>query len=59
MLPAAVLAIGVPDVPVVIVPVTFPIMLPVIEPMKPFRDVTGPVKVVDAMIIFLFAQVAY
>jgi hypothetical protein len=33
----------------VMLPVTLPVMLPI----KPFVDVTGPVKVVDAMIFFL------
>jgi hypothetical protein len=55
MLPAAVLAIGTPAVPVVNVPTK----LPVIAPTKPLIDVTGPVKVVEAMIISFFAQVAY
>jgi hypothetical protein len=40
-------------------PVTLPVILPVIAPTKPFKLVTGPVKVVDDIIYFLFAQVAY
>ena len=29
-----------------------------VPPMKPFSEVTGPEKVVEAMIMFLYAQVA-
>jgi hypothetical protein len=35
----------------VVVPVTLPVTLPVTAPMKPFVDVTGPEKVVLAMIV--------
>jgi hypothetical protein len=31
------------------VPATFPVTLPVTAPIKPFVDVTGPEKVVDAI----------
>jgi hypothetical protein len=43
MLPAVVTTTGAEEVPEI----------------KPFKLVTGPEKVLDAMIYFLFAQVAY
>jgi hypothetical protein len=40
----------------VVLPVTLPVTFPVTAPIKPFVDVTGPEKVVDAM-IFPYIQV--
>jgi len=51
----AILPVMLPVTLPVMLPVTLPVMLPVVLPIKPFVDVTGPVKVVDAMICFPFA----
>ena len=48
---AAAVEVGSTNVVAVTEPVMLPVMLPVTVPMKPFCDVTGPEKVVLAMIV--------